>query len=228
MHTGSSRIIAKRSGSSPAHSLRMPAPATAIAAELGELVEMRGVLRALLRQLDSRVSVQPNDPPPVSLRLLLLDPLRWRDLLPPRPSTPCLPHAVAAAKAVELPLLLPCCCSCEPADCGAGCAAGCLPGGAGAKGVPLAGSHTRWVGGWAPGASVGATEGACNSPMYQACCSGLQGRQLLTLTPPPTLHARLQPPRRRLLRSPTSSSTASASISSASLAAAAWRACCPP
>ena len=51
--------------------------------------------------------------------------------------------AVAAAKAVELPLLLPCCCSCEPADCGGGCAAGCLPGGAGAQGVPLAGSHTR-------------------------------------------------------------------------------------
>jgi len=35
-------------------------------AELGELVEMRGILRALLCQLASRISVQPADPPPVS------------------------------------------------------------------------------------------------------------------------------------------------------------------
>lgn len=41
----------------------------AAAAELSELVEMRGVLRALLRHLASRVSVQPCDPPLVSLRV---------------------------------------------------------------------------------------------------------------------------------------------------------------
>lgn len=42
-------------------------------AELGELLELRGVLRALLRQLGARVSRQPNDPPPVRLACLA----RW-------------------------------------------------------------------------------------------------------------------------------------------------------
>lgn len=35
--------------------------------ELGELLELRAVLRALLRQLGARVSRQPNDPLPVRL-----------------------------------------------------------------------------------------------------------------------------------------------------------------
>ncbi len=33
--------------------------------ELGELLETRGTLRALLRQLGSRAGLTPNDPPPV-------------------------------------------------------------------------------------------------------------------------------------------------------------------
>lgn len=48
----------------------VPAILAAWTAELGELVEMRGVLRALLRQLGSRVSRQPGDAPPVRLRRL--------------------------------------------------------------------------------------------------------------------------------------------------------------
>ena len=44
----------------------VPAILAAWTTELGELVEMRGVLRALLRQLASRVSRAPHDPPPVS------------------------------------------------------------------------------------------------------------------------------------------------------------------
>ncbi|KAL4422033.1 hypothetical protein ABPG77_004849 [Micractinium sp. CCAP 211/92] len=42
----------------------IPAILAAWIAELGELVEMRGILRALLRQLASRVSTQPADPAP--------------------------------------------------------------------------------------------------------------------------------------------------------------------
>ncbi|PRW56849.1 basal body [Chlorella sorokiniana] len=44
----------------------VPAILLAWIAELGELLELRGVLRALLRQLGARVSRQPNDPPPTA------------------------------------------------------------------------------------------------------------------------------------------------------------------
>ncbi|KAL4858434.1 hypothetical protein ACK3TF_001414 [Chlorella vulgaris] len=50
----------------------IPAVLTAWIAELSELVEMRGVMRALLRQLASRVAVQPGDSPPVSSEVVPL------------------------------------------------------------------------------------------------------------------------------------------------------------
>ncbi|PSC71462.1 hypothetical protein C2E20_5039 [Micractinium conductrix] len=50
----------------------VPAILGAWVSELGELVETRGVLRALLRQLASRVSLQPNDPAPTASEVVPL------------------------------------------------------------------------------------------------------------------------------------------------------------